>query len=168
MNEILPATTETDYAAVRRLFEEYSASLTVDLTLQHIDTEMASLPGSYSPPRGGLFLAHADGCPAGCIGLRPFSETVGEFKRLYLLPRFRGRGLARSLVSTAIAAARTIGYRALVLDSLPSMQQALALYESFGFERTKPYWLNPYPDVLYFRLALEPNRNAQPSRSNSP
>ena len=105
---------ETDYAAVRRLFEEYSASLTVDLTLQHIDTEMASLPGSYSPPRGGLFLAHADGCPAGCIGLRPFSETVGEFKRLYLLPRFRGRGLARSLVSAVV------GYVLLRLATKPA------------------------------------------------
>ena len=77
--------------------------------------------------------------PVGCIGLRPFSVSVGEIKRLYVVPAFRGRGFARSLVSAAIEAARRIGYSALVLDTLASMQPAIALYESFGFERV--YWL---------------------------
>lgn len=155
MNEVVPVTSDGDIAAVRQLFEEYSASLAVDLTLQHIDHEMSSLPGSYSPPRGALFLARADGSPAGCIGLRPFSESVGELKRLYLRPAFRGRGLARALVSGAIAAAKGIGYRALVLDSLDSMPAAISLYKSFGFEHTEPYWPNPFPNVQYFRLSLE-------------
>jgi len=85
---------------------------------------------------------------------------VGELKRLYVVPAFRGRGSARSLVSAAIAAARRIGYRALVLDTLASMQLAIALYESFGFERTDAYYANPLPDVLYFRASLEPNPDA--------
>jgi carbonic anhydrase len=158
MNEIFQTTTDSEIIAVRELFEQYSASLPVDLTLQHIGSEMASLPGSYAAPRGALFLARADGSAAGCIGLRPFSETVGELKRLYVIPAFRSRGLARALISTAIAAARSIGYKALVLDSLASMRAAISLYESFGFRRTEPYWSNPFPNVLYFRLPLEPGR----------
>jgi ribosomal protein S18 acetylase RimI-like enzyme len=159
VNEVIPATTDSDITAIRELFEQYAASLAIDLNFQHFDQELASLPGAYFSPRGALFLARADGSAAGCIGLRPFSNSVGELKRLYVLPAFRGRGFARSLVSSAIAAAWSIGYSALVLDTLSSMRSAIALYESFGFQRSTPYYRNPLPDVLYFRMSLEPSRS---------
>jgi ribosomal protein S18 acetylase RimI-like enzyme len=160
MNSVLLASSDSDTQAVRQLFRQYAASLAIDLCFQNFERELASLPGDYSPPRGALFLAHADGSAVSCIGLRPCSESVGELKRLYVVPAFRGRGLARSLVSAAIAAARRIGYSALVLDTLASVQPAIALYESFGFERTDAYYANPLPGVLYFRASLGPNRNA--------
>ena len=72
MNTVLPASSDSDTRAVRQLFEEYAASLTIDLSFQHFERELASLPGDYSPPRGALFLARADNSPVGCIGLRPF------------------------------------------------------------------------------------------------
>jgi GNAT superfamily N-acetyltransferase len=153
-------TTDTDVIAVRQLFSEYAASLRIDLGFQHFEEELASLPGDYSPPRGALFLYRTDGSAAGCIGLRPFSSMVGEFKRLYTVPAFRGRGFARALVAAAIAEARSVGYRELVLDTLTSMRSAIALYESFGFERTAVYYPNPLPEALYFRASLETIRNA--------
>jgi ribosomal protein S18 acetylase RimI-like enzyme len=64
------------------------------------------------------------------------------------------RGLARKLVSSAIGAAERIGYSALVLDTVASMIPAIALYESFGFGRTEPYYANPLQDVVYFRKSL--------------
>jgi ribosomal protein S18 acetylase RimI-like enzyme len=39
------------------------------------------------------------------------------------------------------------------------MPSAIALYESFGFTRTGPYYANPLPDALYFRAILAPNRD---------
>ena len=159
MNLVLPVSSDSDTQAVRELFRQYAASLAIDLSFQNFERELALLPGDYSPPRGTLFLVRADGSPVGCVGLRPFSESVGEIKRLYVVPAFRGRGFARSLVLEAIAASRRIGYSALVLDTLASMQPAIALYKSFGFERTDAYYANPLPGVLYFRASLEPNRN---------
>jgi ribosomal protein S18 acetylase RimI-like enzyme len=158
VNQIIQVTAETHIAIVRQLFEQYAVSLPIDLGFQSFQGELVALPGAYSSPRGALFLGLANGSPIGCLGLRPFSDSVGELKRLYVLPAFRGRGFARSLVSTAIAAARDIGYRALVLDTLSSMCSAVALYQSFGFQRTDAYYPNPLPDVLYFRLSLAPNR----------
>jgi len=158
VNTILRATTQSDLAVVRELFEQYAASLGIDLCFQGFRHELASLPGAYRPPRGALFLARAEGVAAGCLGLRPFSESVGELKRLYVVPAFRGHGLARLLVSSAINAARSIGYQDLVLDTLSSMRAAIALYESFGFQRADPYYPNPLPGVLDFRRSLSPNR----------
>ena len=154
VNVIEPVTNEIDLDTTRELFRAYADSLPIDLSFQNFAHELASLPGEYAVPRGALFLARVDGAAVGCIGLRPFSGDTGELKRLYVVPEFRDRGLARSLVSAAIAAARRIGYTALVLDTLASMHPAITLYESFGFKRTPPYYANPLPDALYFRASI--------------
>ena len=157
MNEIIPAIDPSDIVAVRELFKQYAASLAIDLCFQDFARELSLLPGDYSAPRGALFLARADGASVGCIGLRPFSDSIGDLKRLHVVPACRGGGHARALVSSAVTAANRIGYSALVLDTLASMRPAIALYESFGFERTASYYANPLPEVLYFRMVLESN-----------
>lgn len=152
--QLSQVTTSKEVHAIRQLFTEYAASLPIDLCFQNFEAELASLPGDYAPPRGALFLAYAEALPAGCIGLRPFSGSTGELKRFYVVPELRNHGLAHSLIQSAIQTAREIGYHALVLDTLASMEPAIALYEKFGFYRTEAYYPNPLPDVVYFRLNL--------------
>ena len=156
MNEFLPATTESDILAVRQLFEQYAAALAIDLSFQDFERELTSLPGDYAPPGGALFVARVNGLPVGCIGLRPVSDSIGEIKRLYVVPSFRSHEVGRNLVTAAIVSARRIGYTELLLDTLASMRSAIALYQSFGFERTEPYYANPLPEALYFRASLIP------------
>jgi carbonic anhydrase len=66
---------------------------------------MASLPGAYAEPEGRLFFAEIDGRPAGCVGIRAFSEGICEMKRLYVTPEERGHGIGRALAVAAIKAA---------------------------------------------------------------
>jgi len=89
-----------------------------------------------------------------CIGLRPFSEGIGEIKRLYVIPAARGRGLGRVLVERSIAVAREIGYRSVLLDTLPFMKEAQALYLSLGFKPTTAYRFNPIEGSAFLRLDL--------------
>jgi ribosomal protein S18 acetylase RimI-like enzyme len=154
---IVEARSEGDIAEMRRLFREYEGSLDVDLNAQGIDEEIASLPGKYAAPRGALFLALGSDRPVGCAGVRPFAWPRScEVKRLYVQPSARGRGAGRALVRQAIGFAREAGYRDILLDTLPDMQAAIALYESLGFERVPPYWNNPLPHVVYFAKRLGP------------
>jgi ribosomal protein S18 acetylase RimI-like enzyme len=49
--------------------------------------------------------------------------------------------------------AAQMGFRRLVLDTLPQMTAAIAAYEALGFQRIDPYWDNVLP-VMYFGKTL--------------
>jgi putative acetyltransferase len=92
----------------------------------------------------------------GCVALRRVDATTGEIKRLYVRPEARGRRTGRRLVEQVIAVAREIGYRRLVLDTLPRMAEAQVLYRSFGFREIPPYTAEPSPRIIYLGLDLAP------------
>ncbi len=99
-------------------------------------------------------MAMIEGEAAGSVALKRFDDRRGEFKRLYVRPRFRGSGAGRALTDWVIAEARAIGYRELVADTMPVMQQALDMYRRMGFEETGPYAPDPTPGAIFLRLRL--------------
>jgi GNAT superfamily N-acetyltransferase len=148
------AATPQDWTQARRLIEEYAASLGVDLCFQNFDEEIEHLASHYGPPRGALLLAFDGDGAIGCVGLRAHDETTGEIKRLYVAPVARGRALGRTLATAIIATARERGYRRLVLDTLPAMQSAQALYASLGFRAIDAYRYNPVQGTVFMELIL--------------
>ena len=154
MIPIANLTAEDDLDALRAMLREYEAEIGVDLCFQSFAAELASLPGDYAPPRGRLLLAYANGALAGCVALKPVDEATCEMKRLYVRPAHRASGLGRDLVTRVIAEARTLGFREMRLDTLPSMQPAQRMYERFGFRDILPYRPNPVPGTRYMGLAL--------------
>jgi putative acetyltransferase len=154
MIHIGEATCLDDVEAVRELFREYQAGLGVDLGFQSFEAEVAELPGAYSPPRGRLLVARSDGVMAGCVALRIFEEDACEMKRLYVRPPFRATGVGRQLAERVIAEARSIGYRRMYLDTLPSMRRAQTLYEALGFRDIPAYRHNPVAGTRFLGLDL--------------
>lgn len=139
-----------DMAPVRELFREYQAAIGVDLCFQGFAEELATLPGSYS----SILLAAEGDAILGCVALRPHGIDEAEMKRLYVRPAGRGRGLGRLLVNRAVDEARRAGCRRLVLDTLPQMTEAQALYRSLGFREIMPYYANPISGASYLALPL--------------
>ena len=151
---VISRATVGDLPSVREMFVEYATWLGVDLSFQHFDEELESLPGKYTPPEGLILLARTTRDLAGCVALRRFDARRCEMKRLWVREPFRRLGIGRLLVSAIIDSARTAAYEAMVLDTLRSMISARRLYESFGFHETKPYYNNPLPGAVYFSREL--------------
>lgn len=143
-----------DWRTARRLIEAYAASLGVDLCFQNFDDEIEHLPEQYGPPGGAFLLADVGGRALGCVGLRRHDESTGEIKRLYVDPSVRGVGAGRGLAKGIIERGRELGYTRLVLDTLPSMTEARALYTSLGFTPIPPYRINPVAGTSYLALTL--------------
>jgi len=154
--DLRQAASPADVATARSLFEEYQQSLGFSLCFQNFDAELAGLPGAYAAPEGRLLLAFAGAEPAGCVALRRIGEEICEMKRLWVRPAFRGTGLGRRLAETLMAEARAIGYRAVRLDTLPSMNAAQALYLSLGFTDIPPYNDHPIEGTRFMEAILPP------------
>lgn len=153
--------TADDLRAVADLFAGYAASLPVDLGYQDFAAELAGLPGKYAPPDGALLVARdAEDRAIGCAGLRPLGDGICEMKRLFLRPEARGLGLGRALAEAIVATAGERGHRTILLDTLPSMASAIALYEDLGFERIDPYYAPTPPGTVFMALDLVSTRAA--------
>lgn len=150
-----------DLDPIRLLFAEYAKSLPFDLAFQQFDAELVGLPGKYAPPDGLLLLARAGEKTAGCVALRRFDATRCEMKRLFVRDAFRGLGIGKLLATTVVAEATRMGYAAMLLDTLESMPEALALYKKMGFREIKAYCHNPQPDAVYLEKTLRPNEAAR-------
>jgi acetyltransferase len=83
-----------------------------------------------------LWAIFDDDGPVGTIQLHPVGKPNGahraEIAKLMVHPRARGRGLARQLMATAEQAARVLGRRLLVLDTVEG-GVADGLYRRLGW-----------------------------------
>lgn len=150
MATLVEATAPQELDAVRELFAEYARSVDEPACFAGFGRELAELPGGYLM----LVLAREAGAAAGCVAVRALDERTAEMKRLYVRPAYRGLGLGRSLAEEAIAIARKGRYRRMVLDSLPKMREALALYRALEFREVPPYLPQPTPGARCFELRL--------------
>ncbi len=146
-----------DLTDIRALFGEYSALVSEALCFQNFDQELEALPGEYVAPAGALLIARdpaAANVAAGCVALRRIDAATGEMKRMYVRDAYRGGGLGRKLAIAVIDEARQRRYSRIVLDTLPKLAAAIALYRKLGFVETGPYLAAPTPCAVCFELKL--------------
>ena len=148
------AASAEEIETARSLFREYEKSLGISLCFQNFAAEVEGLPGVYAPPDGRLLIAFVGKRPAGCVALRRIGGDVAELKRLYVRLRFRGMKLGRRLTEAVLEEARSIGYRAVRLDTLPSMREAQALYVALGFADIPPYNDHPVEGTRFMEKRL--------------
>jgi carbonic anhydrase len=75
-------------------------------------------------------------------------------KRLFVRPEYRGYGVGRALAKRALSAGRELGYRRMRLDTLATLQGAVALYKAMGFHRIAAYYHNPLPGAQFWEKQL--------------
>lgn len=137
-----------------QMLVEVEPSFAGYLEQQNYQHEIEDLPDKYGPPDGVLHLILADGKPAGCIGLRKLDETRCEMKRLYVRSEYRRHQLGDQLVQRILQDARNLGYKEMLLDTLPQLDSAIRLYQRHGFDFIPCYNDSPVESTVYMGKTL--------------
>jgi GNAT superfamily N-acetyltransferase len=102
-------------------------------------------PTEFTPPAGEFHLGVEDGLAIATgawrhVGLdRLGSTATAEVKRMYVVEERQRRGLARVMLAHLERSAAAAGHEVLVLNTGPLQPEAIALYESTGYEPV-PGW----------------------------
>ena len=146
---------------VKELFAEYTEMLIQGdnnfknyLDIQNYDHEIENLEEKYGKPYGRLYLVFYDDILAGCIGLRKIDNDNCELKRLYVKPQFRGKKIASFLVKHIMSEAKEIGYKHILLDTLPFLETAISMYKKYGFYEIESYNNSPMGNLIYLKYDL--------------
>ncbi len=120
-------------------------------------------PAMFRPP-GGLFLIAYDDQdrPVATGAWRAqdendegYSDGDAELKRMYVVPAYRGLGLARRILAALEADARAAGRSRMVLETGTQQPEAISLYTSSGYAPAKKFGhFREYEDSRCFAKPL--------------
>ncbi|UCF15670.1 MAG: GNAT family N-acetyltransferase [Phycisphaerales bacterium] len=115
------------------------------------DADLLDIEQSYFA-RGGVFFVLEDRhCEIiGAYGLYPLENQMCELRKMYLHKSHRGTGLGKFLLDNALAQARKLGFTKVTLETASVLEEAIALYESYGFVEYKPDHMSERCDQAYF------------------
>ena len=109
-----------------------------------------------------VLLTDDEGAPLACGGVQPLDKsvpgsppTMGEVKRVYVVPDHRGEGLGHIVMKELEAWAPELGFTLLKLETGHLQPAAIALYKSRGWvpiDRYGPYACEP--SSVCFELVL--------------
>jgi len=86
-----------------------------------------------------FFVTRRIGIPAGCGGVQFYGDEYGEIKRMFVRPQFRGLGLARLMLQHLEDYSRGQDIHMLRLETGIHQEEAIRLYENWGFQYIPPF-----------------------------
>jgi GNAT superfamily N-acetyltransferase len=103
---------------------------------------------NLKPPEGIIYMIEADGEIAGTGAIKKLGKNIGELKRMYVRPKFRGRGYGRQLLDKVLEAGEEFGRTSYILDTPPFADAAHHIYRSVGFKDRPAYPETEVPPAL--------------------
>ena len=84
-------------------------------------------------------IAYCEDQAVGCAGLKRYSNTDAEIKRLWVEPAFRRGRIATALMDRVEEKAKRMGFDRVILQTRPIMPDAVALYVKRGYRQIPNY-----------------------------
>ena len=94
----------------------------------------------FQAERSCYFVVEINAAVCGGAGIYPtedLPQDTCELVKMYLLPKARGKGIAKVLLQKCMAEANRQGFKKMYLESMPELVNAIAMYEKNGFEFIK-------------------------------
>lgn len=117
---------------VRKLISELNEAL---LALTPPDYCYHMTADEMAQPDTTVFVARNGGVAVACGALRRHGDGIGEVKRMYTRPKWRGKNIGGQILNAIEARASKEGLRELVLETGDRHPAAWRVYERGGFTR---------------------------------
>ena len=140
-------------AHISWIFEQVASTfgIDVDSRIESVSKYVEETVEEYfqtSPSEGVSYLISIDDVIVGMGTLRILKRGLGEIKRMYVQPDFRGRGLGKALLNKLIDSAREFKLDKLYLETGPFMEAAQHIYKKAGFKEREEYSETEVPPGL--------------------
>nr|WP_076416311.1 bifunctional helix-turn-helix transcriptional regulator/GNAT family N-acetyltransferase [Shewanella sp. UCD-KL12] len=163
--------TADDDLAMANVIREVSAEygLTADKGYGVADLSLDKLSQEYQSQQARYWVIEKEGEILGGGGIAKLStnnsevnnsevnndEQVCELQKMYFSQALRGKGFAKRLAFIALKFAREQGYQACYLETTASLNEAVKLYESMGFEHIDSHMGNTGHDACEMPMLLK-------------
>jgi putative acetyltransferase len=78
-------------------------------------------------------VCYVDNKAIGCGAFRPYDESKVEIKRMFVLPEYRGHGIAMKILQELELWAAELNYREYILETGKRQPEAIHLYQKAGY-----------------------------------
>ena len=99
----------------------------------------AFVPYNISKSIPDVLIASVSGTAVGCAGLKAYSDSDVEIKRVWVEPEFRGNHIAAAMMDALEQKASKMGFKRAILQTRPQMEAAVNLYTRRGYELIDNY-----------------------------
>ena len=100
-----------------------------------------------------VFIAYDESTPVGCIAMKEKDNDIIEVGRLYVLPKYRKKGIATMLFNNVFDEARKLNAKKIILDTYKRFDSAIKLYKKLDFYEIDNYITNsPYSVCMEKRI----------------
>ncbi len=81
-------------------------------------------------------ICYEDGVAVGIGAYKEYDAETAEIKRMYTLPEYRGKGIAKAILTELELWAKEEGYKLALLETGNKQKDAIGLYQKLGYEFT--------------------------------
>lgn len=133
-------------ALVESVLPEYGFRLDFETS----EADLKDIEATYFQA-GGMFavVENAEGEIIGTCAVLPVDKETCKLRKMYLAPKFRGRGLGRRTLEYAIDFAQKRGCKTVVLETADAMKEAVRLYRRAGFRPIDASAVSPRCNQVY-------------------
>ncbi|MHA2290490.1 MAG: GNAT family N-acetyltransferase [Promethearchaeota archaeon] len=103
---------------------------------------------SYIPPKGIYYVIQMSSFIIGMGALRTIKDGVGEIKRMYIKPEYRGYGYGKKILDQLLKKRKEFGFSSIRLDTGNFMTAAQRVYRLAGFQERERYLESEVPEVF--------------------
>jgi len=111
------------------------------------DMDLSDIEKYYFNNNGWFAVLEKDNEIIGSYGICKINKTTCELRKMYLLKKFQGQGLGKSMMDDALKKAKELGYSRMMLETNSNLNKALSLYYKYGFTEYKPDHLSDRCDL---------------------